>query len=87
MACGQIVEEKKSLHNLMLNIHEAREEMMEEKESVSDGKTSWKQLTHVEQWILSSSMLHFQAVQPQNQLQNVNAIFIYFPVTKNSQCK
>jgi hypothetical protein len=30
------VEEKKCLHNLMLNIHVAREEMMEEKESVSD---------------------------------------------------
>jgi len=32
------VEEKKCLHNLTLNIHEATEEMMEEKESVSDGK-------------------------------------------------
>jgi len=42
------VEEKKYLHNLMLNIHEATEEMTEEKESVSDGKTSWKRLTHVE---------------------------------------
>jgi hypothetical protein len=42
------VKEKKCLHNLMPNIHEAREEMMGEKESVSDGKTSWKQLTHVE---------------------------------------
>lgn len=39
MACGQIVKEKKCLHNFMLNIHEAREEMMEEKESVSDAKT------------------------------------------------
>lgn len=87
MACGQTVEEKKCLHNLMLNIHEAREEMMEEKESVTDGETSQKRLTHVEQWILSSSTLHFQAVQPQNQLQNVNAIFIYFPVPKYSQCE
>jgi len=60
------VEEKKCLHNLMPNIHEAREEIMEEKESVSDGTTSWKRFTHVEEWILSSTMLHFQIVQPQN---------------------
>jgi hypothetical protein len=50
----------------MRNTHEATEEMMEEKESVSDGKTSWNRLNHVEWWILSSSMLHFQTVQPHN---------------------
>jgi len=38
----------KCLHNLTLNIHETTEEMMEEKGSVSDGKASWKRLTHVE---------------------------------------
>jgi hypothetical protein len=32
----------------MLNIHEPSEEMLKEKESISDGKSSWKRLTHVE---------------------------------------
>lgn len=35
---------------------------------------------------MSSSILHFESVQPQNSLHNVNEIIIYIPGTKFSQC-